>query len=150
MLLKHPIQPEEKREQNLCRDMHQMLSRIGQCISIEKDSTALHWLNPAPNGLKRCFNLATSIVLGYKSWEKEFESAYGQLIGKTTSSPQYNLPHLPKETSFIRFSQKSATPPVVWRDIYFENEESYFQGQSEVCWVQTKIFCGAKEIFTGF
>lgn len=53
MLLKHPIQPDEKTEQNLCRDMHQMLSRIGQCISTETDSATLHWLNPAPNGLKK-------------------------------------------------------------------------------------------------
>lgn len=30
-----------------------MLSRIGQCISTETDSATLHWLNPAPNGLKK-------------------------------------------------------------------------------------------------
>lgn len=55
MLLKHPIQPDEKTEQNLYRDMHQMLSRIGQCISTETDTTTLHWLNPAPNGLEKVF-----------------------------------------------------------------------------------------------
>lgn len=89
----------------------------------QSGSVYLHWegLLPLYTGLTlsliaetRYFNLVTSIVLGYTSWHKEFESAYGQLIGETTRSPQYNPLHLPRETSFICFNQKSAAPPVMW------------------------------------
>lgn len=55
MLLNRPIQPEDKTEQNLCRNTCQMLSKVGQCISTEIGSTALQRLKPAANGLKQIF-----------------------------------------------------------------------------------------------